>query len=169
MSTGTVSLILYFIDNIFAALLLFFIGTAFVLIYVLILVNQRKIGLYFGLFVFLIVGEDQLLKSEILKDKIILSAILKDDRSIIKIILQKNGKFEVLSGYMFRENIFKGNYKLIDNKIIFLDKHYDNNFIPDTVYIIQDKIIMKFDKNGKPTTNFAQYFQIQTNELNKAN
>ena len=76
--TGSVSLILYFTDNVFAALLFFFIGTAYLLIYVQILLNQRKKGIYFGLFVFMIVGVDQLLKSEILKAKIILSAILKD-------------------------------------------------------------------------------------------
>lgn len=136
--TGSVSLILYFTDNVFAALLFFFIGTAYLLIYVQILLNQRKTGIYFGLFVFMIVGVDQLLKSEILKDKIILSAILNDDRSSIKVILRKNEKFEIVSSYMLGENKFEGNYKLIDNKIIFLDKHYDNDFIPDTVYIVKD-------------------------------
>jgi len=92
-------------------------------------------------------------------------ATISDDRSSIEVILRKNEKFEIVSSYMLGENKFEGNYKLIDNKIIFLDKHYDNDFIPDTVYIVKDKLILKFDKNGKPTTDFAQYFQIQTNML----
>ena len=66
---------------------------------------------------------------------------------------------------MFSEQNFKGNYNLVYNKIIFLDKPYDNNFIPDTVTIYNDKIILGFDKESKPITDFATYFDITQNEL----
>jgi len=163
---GLISLIFYFANNVFALLFLIISGTAFLLMFVPILVYKRKIGIYFGIVILSIVGVDQLLKSEILKDKILLSALLKDEKSSLKIILRENGKFEVLSSYMFGEDVFVGDYKLLENKIIFLDKHYDNGFIPDTVFIIQDKIILKFDKNGEPLTEYASFFQIETNELN---
>lgn len=163
---GLISLICYFIDSFLTTAILLLFGTAFLILFVPIFINQRKIGVYFGLAILTIIGIDQLVKSEILKGKILLSAKLKDDRSFLRIVLREGGKFEVFSSYMFGEDIYKGNYKLLGNKIIFLDKHYDNDFLPDTVFIIEDKIILKFDKNGQANTDFASFFQIESSELN---
>ncbi len=59
----------------------------------------------------------------------------------------------------------KGKYKVEKNKIIFLDKPYDNDFIPDTIYIFDDKIIMELDSLGKPIIKQANHFLIKRNEL----
>ena len=101
-----------------------------------------------------------LLKSELFKSEKVLEATLIDDMSAIRLTLRKDMQFEVNASTVFTENIFTGEYKLEDNKIIFLEKRYNNDFIPDTVQIIGDKIILKFDKEGKPITEFATFFQI---------
>jgi hypothetical protein len=84
---------------------------------------------------------------------------------VINLTLRKNNTFEVSIATIFSEHNFKGKYKLINDKIIFLDKPYDNNFIPDTVSISNDKIILKFDKDNNPVTDFATYFNITKNIL----
>jgi len=94
-----------------------------------------------------------------------LSAILDDDRSYLELRLRKDNTFEMISNYMFGEDIYEGEYKLSGNKIIFLHKPYDNDFIPDTVYIIQDKIILRFYENGEPVTGFSADFDIKINKL----
>ena len=66
---------------------------------------------------------------------------------------------------MFGETSHKGEYKLDKNKIIFLDKPYDNDFIPDTITIIGDKLIMRHNSTGDPMTDFATYFLISQNNL----
>lgn len=164
--TGIVSLILYFVNNIYSFLFLLATGFACLIMLVWIIAYQRKIGFLAALLFVLIIGIDQLLNSELCKSKILLSAILDDDRSYLELKLRENNDFEVGSYYMFGEDIFKGTYKLEGNKIIFLDKHYNNNFIPDTIYILNDKIIiLRFDKEGNPITGFSCQFDIKMNAL----
>lgn len=91
-----------------------------------------------------------------------------DDLSAIHLTLRADNKFEVISSNMFNEDIYQGNYALIDNKIIFKDKRYSNDFIPDTLTIIGEKIILRFDKTGNPVTDFATYFDIKRNEIKNA-
>ena len=91
-----------------------------------------------------------------------------DDLSAIHLTLRADKKFEMVSSNMFNEDVYKGNYHIIDNKIIFEDKRYSNDFIPDTLTIIDDKIILRFDLNGKPVTDFATYFDIKKNKIKKA-
>ena len=102
------------------------------------------------------------------KSKKILEATLMDDLSAIHLTLRADKKFEMVSSNMFSEKVYKGNYQIVDNKIIFKDKRYDNDFIPDTVTIIGDKIIIRFDESGKPITDFATYFDIKRNEIKNA-
>ena len=90
---------------------------------------------------------------------------MHDDLSVINLTLRRNNTFEVSVATIFSSQNFNGKYKLIDDKIIFLDKPYDNEFIPDTLTIDKDKIILKFDKDMKPVTDFATYFDINLNKL----
>jgi len=46
------------------------------------------------------------------------------------------------------------------SRIIFLDRPYDNIFIGDTFYMINNKIVLRFDSLGQPDTPFANYFRI---------
>lgn len=112
-----------------------------------------------------IIGVIELLKSETFKSPKVLDATLHDDRSVINLTLRKNNTFEVSVATIFSSRDFNGKYKLINDKIIFLDKPYDNDFIPDTLTIRNDKIILRFDKNNEPITDFATYFDITQNQL----
>jgi len=102
--------------------------------------------------------------SELFKSKIIIEAQLNDDLSYINLKLRENGKFETTPVTMFgRVETIKGKYKIENDKIIFFDQPYDNDFIPDTITIIEDKIILKFDDKGEPVTSFATFFDILSN------
>ena len=114
--------------------------------------------------VLVIIGVTELFKSEIFKSKILLTADLKDDLSNINLILRKNHTFEIRSTTIFSEKRFAGKYKIDNNKIIFLTRHYDSDFIPDTLTIYQKKLILKFNK-GEPVLDYATYFDIKQNRL----
>lgn len=100
-------------------------------------------------------------KIEYFKSERVLEATLVDDLSSINLILRKNKTFEITSNSIFgEEQPFKGNYKIEGDKIIFLSSPYYNSFIPDTVLILGDKIILNGDLR-KPDTSFAAYFKIK--------
>ena len=137
----------------------------FIIIFIIGLIkkDKRVIPIFFGILV--VVAITEILKSETFKSKKILEASLNDDLSVINLTLRKNSTFEINSSTIFSNQRFSGKYKLLNDKIIFLDKHYDNNFIPDTLTIVKDKIILKFDKDNKPITEFAMYFKVMKNKL----
>ena len=141
-------------------------GAIFIIFFVVGLIKKDKkvVPIFIGVIV--IIAATEILKSEVFKSEKILEATLHDDLSAINLTLRKNNSFEVYvaTAFGFTEN-FKGKYKLINDKIVFLDKHYDNDFIPDTLTIDKDKIIFKFDKDNKPVTEFATYFEITKNQL----
>lgn len=89
-----------------------------------------------------------------------------DDLSAIHLTLRANNTFEMVSSNMFYDDVYKGEYHILDNKIIFKDERYPNDFIPDTVTIIEDKIIIRFDEKGNPVKDFATYFDIKKNLIN---
>ena len=98
----------------------------------------------------------EILKSEIFKSQKVLEAVLKDDLSNERLILRKNHTFEIISQTMFSDYKMTGKYKIEKNKIIF--DH--NKEIQDTVTLMKDKIILKFDQKGEPNTDFASYYNI---------
>ena len=146
-------------------LLMLVFAIAFIVVFIVGLIKRDKSVIPILIIIMATVGVTEILKSETFKSDKILYATLHDDRSAINLTLRKNKTFEVNVVSMFSEQNFKGNYNLVDNKIVFLDKPYDNNFIPDTVTIYNDKIILGFDKESKPITDFATYFDITQNEL----
>lgn len=143
----------------------FFFGFCSISFFVLAILNKNRVGIFIGVVIFGIFLSSELLNSEIFKSKRILEATLIDDLSAMRLTLRDDKKFEMESSNLFSEKIYKGNYQLIGNKIIFKDKRDDNNFIPDTVSIVGDKIIIRFDNNGQPITDFARYFDIKKNEI----
>jgi hypothetical protein len=126
--------------------------------------NARSLKL--GLAFFLIVGVSLTLKSDFLKSPVVLEARLYNDLSGLTLTLHQDGKFRLASTSLFYSETFTGKYKTDGNRIIFLNKPYEDDFVPDTVFIVGDKIILKFDKDGLPMTNFATYFDIEKNNLN---
>jgi hypothetical protein len=171
---GTLFLLSYFLSDflwekiwIFYLIPLVFLGFSFLGCFVMAILNKNRTGIFIGAIIIGTVLCSELINSEIFKSKKTLEATLIDDQSAINLTLRADKKFEMVSSNMFSEKVYKGNYQLIDDKIIFKNKRYDNDFIPDTVSIIGDKIIIRFDKNGKPITDFARYFDIKRNEIQK--
>ncbi|RZK56230.1 MAG: hypothetical protein EOO91_12545 [Pedobacter sp.] len=140
-------------------------GLGFFIFFVLTIVQKDKKGILIGVFIIGAVALTEFLGSEVFKSKKILEATLMDDRSAIRLTLREDNKFEIVSETIASTQIFKGQYMLVNNKIIFKDRPYDNNFIPDTLTIIGNKIIRHFDKSGRPITQFATYFDINKNEI----
>jgi hypothetical protein len=147
----------------FILMLLF--SVTFIVVFIIGLIKKRKRVIPILIAIISTVAVTEVLKSEAFKSHKILYATLDDDRSAINLTLRENKTFEVNVVTMFSEQNFEGKYNVVNNKIIFLDKHCDNNFIPDTVTIYNDKIILGFDKGNKPITDFATYFDITQNEL----
>ena len=108
--------------------------------------------------------------SELFRSKIILDATLHDDLSNINIKLRENGKFSSTTSGMFGYvDRISGRYIYKNDTIIFLDKPYSNDFIPDTVIIdkADSAIYFNREKNGefKRKKTFVNYFEIYKNEL----
>ena len=175
LGTGTLFLITYFLQDylwekiwLFSVIPLLLFVIAFFVFFVLSITNKNRKGILIGIFILGIISISELINSEVFRSKKILEATLMDDLSAIHLTLRADKKFEMVSSNMFNEDVYKGNYHIIDNKIIFEDKRYSNDFIPDTLTIIDDKIILRFDVNGKPVTDFATYFDIKKNKIKKA-
>ncbi|MBU2557267.1 MAG: hypothetical protein KJ578_05735 [Bacteroidetes bacterium] len=110
-----------------------------------------------------------LYRSEIFKSESIMSAVLKDDLYHHRLILRKNGNVENQTNGMFgfRET-FHGKYKIESDLIIFSEKPYDNDFIPDTLLIDrkQGALFMEKDSIGNFRTNkeWLNHFEIEENK-----
>jgi hypothetical protein len=172
---GMLFLATYFLSDylfdkiwIFYLLPLLLFGLTFFVFFILTITKRNIKGILFGLLIIGTIFISEILRSELFKSKKVLEATLTDDLSAIHLTLRADNKFEVIASTMFSNQVFKGDYELIDNKIIFKSKRYDNDFIPDTLTIIGDKIIMRFDKSGNPVTDFATYFGIKRNEMENA-
>lgn len=97
---------------------------------------------------------------------VILDAKLIDDLSAIDLTLYEDSTFYLHSHSPFGTTYEKeGNYKLLKNQIIFSEHPYVNDFIPDTIWIIKDKIIWEFNEDGTPNEDFARYFKISRNKI----
>ncbi len=126
--------------------------------------RNNRAALILGLIIIGIVGVNEIIKSELFKSEKVLEASLIDDFASIQLILLENKKFEIRSKYYFGpDEIFRGEYEIQDSKIIFQDPPYDNDFIPDTVFISDDKIYLRLNKNGRRESEFGNYFQVTKN------
>jgi len=156
--------LVYEIGSIFAFVLLVLLGLVILIVTVQAFLGNNRIALSFGIMMIGVVAVNEVLKSELFKSEKVLQASLIDDFSSIHLTLRKNHEFEITSKYFFGpDEIFRGEYEIYDSKIIFLDPPYDNDLIPDTVFIEGDKIYLRLNKQGEPDIGFASYFQVQEN------
>jgi hypothetical protein len=172
---GSLFLVTYFLRHflwdkiwLFSFIPLVLFGMSFLGLFILTITTKNRNGILIGLVIIGTICLSELITSEIFKSKKILEATLIDDLSAIHLTLRADNRFEVVSSNMFNEDVYKGSYLIINNQIIFKDKRYSNDFIPDTLTIIGDKIIVRFDKNGNPITDFATYFDIKRNQIKNA-
>lgn len=172
---GSLFLVTYFLRHflwdkiwLFSIIPLVLFGMSFLGLFILTITTKNRNGILIGLVIIGTICLSELITLEIFKSKKILEATLIDDLSAIHLTLRADNRFEVVSSNMFNEDVYKGSYLIINNQIIFKDKRYSNDFIPDTLTIIGDKIIVRFDKNGNPITDFATYFDIKRNQIKNA-
>lgn len=144
-----------------------FIGISFIIILIIAIFKKDYATLLVGLSIIVTISVTEVFNSELLKSEKVLVATLDDDNSRIFLTLRKNCKFELVADNMFGSKTFKGNYDIVGNKVIFLTRPYDNDFIPDTISIVNDKIVLDFDSNGKPILGFANYFTIEENKIKR--
>lgn len=150
----------------FFALLFFAIG--FLVFAIKGIVKKEKCVSHVIAAVVLIIVGAKVVKSETFKSPVVLAATLNDDLSFIDLRLRENKTFEVDVATMFGNEIFTGKYDIQGDKLIFLNKPYSNDFIPDTLTIGRDKIYFQFDSTRKPLSNFAAFFTISQNKLKKS-
>ena len=161
---------LYLSDYLFDVLWIFYLfpylifGGSFISLLAIAIAKKYRQSSIIGISLLTIMIIALSLNSELFKSEKILEATLIDDLSAIRLTLRENMQFEVNASNVFTEDTYTGKYELIGNKIIFLDERYSNDFIPDPVQIVEDKIILKFDIKGNPVTDFATFFQINKNK-----
>ena len=128
--------------------------------------KQNKIKVVFHGLVLLAIILTNLIQSDILKSKRILTATLKDDQFYYTLVFRENGTCEnEVSGIIGFQEVFHGKYKFQGDTIVFTEKPYDNNFIPDTLLINKKEkaIFINKDKQGNfiTTKEWLNYFKIQ--------
>ncbi|RAU81620.1 hypothetical protein [Pontibacter arcticus] len=144
-----------------------FIGTPLIIILLIAIFKKDNAALLVGLSIVVTILITEVFRSELLKSEKVLVATLDGDGSRIFLTLRENRKFELVADHMFGSKTFKGNYDIVGNKVIFLTRPYDNDFIPDTISIINDKLVLDFDSSGKPILGFANYFTIEDNKIKR--
>ena len=106
-----------------------------------------------------------LFNSELFKSPRIITAILNDDLNQYRLVFRENGTVENHWIGMFGvSKTYTGKY-YIDGKFVIFEKiPYDNNFIPDTLLIDQDKcaLFMERLQGGEfySTKKYLNHFEI---------
>jgi len=126
--------------------------------------NEIKV-IFHGLVISTIILTN-ILQSDLLKSKRILTATFKDDQFYYTLVFRENGICEnQVSGIFGFQEVFHGKYRFQGDTIIFSKKPYDNNFIPDTLLIDRKEkvIFINKDKEGNfsTTKEWLNYFEIQ--------
>jgi hypothetical protein len=154
---------------IFGMLPIGLLGVFFAIVLGFSILKKKRESIIIGLLVILSIITIDSFSWEVFKSKKVLEAYLDDDLTGMHLILRENNEFEIRSYFMFGDEYFHGKYNIRENQIIFHDRPYINDFIPDTITIVDEKIILKFDQDGVPNTQFANYFEIRLNKLNELN
>ena len=128
--------------------------------------KQNKIKVIFHGLVILTIILTNILQSDLLKSKRILTATLKDDQFYYTLVFRENGSCEnQVSGIFGFQEVFHGTYKFQGDTIIFSKKPYDNDFIPDTLLIDRKEraIFINKDRQGNfsTTKEWLNHFEIQ--------
>lgn len=180
LSFGIVAVLLIFTEIIYKRIgivsafvyIVLFLGFIVTLIYSIRLKMKRIIFLNIMLIVFLIIGPT-IPRITFFQPKTVLEASLQQERSGWCIVLFENNKFLVRSSNLGGFEDFEGYYSILNNKIIFHSKTCDNSFIPDTIRIWKNYLILD-NKSSIPDTTYSNFgisshFKIYKNELNLMN
>lgn len=128
--------------------------------------KQNKIKIIFHGLVILAIIMTNVFQSDLLKSKRILTATLKDDLFHYTLVLRENGACEnEVSGIFGFQKVFHGRFEFQGDTIVFTEKPYDNDFIPDTLLLDRNEnvIFINRDRDGKfnTTKEWLNHFEIQ--------
>lgn len=106
-------------------------------------------------------------KSEILRSDRVLTATLKDDLFHYTLVFRKNGKAETHeNGFLGYSQTHFGKYHIEEGLIIFDKKPYDNDFLPDSVFLdlSQNAIFISKGSNGEfvKDKEWLNHFEIDS-------
>ncbi|MCP9237966.1 hypothetical protein [Lewinella sp. JB7] len=106
-----------------------------------------------------------ILNSEILKSNALLSATLRDDLFHYQLIFRENGTVEnLVHGFAGFEETHYGKYNFKGDTIVFSKVPYDNDFIPDTLYINREQNALFMYRNDDGSFSdektWLSYFEI---------
>lgn len=182
---STLGILCWLVTDFFGGMFIFFLSYALIILPVLLLyvisfintlisairkgIKQNKIKIISHLLLLIAILIINLLQSELVKPKRILTATLKDDLFRYTLIFRENGNCEneVYGVFGFHETI-KGKYKLNGDTILFIKKPYDNNFIPDTLLIDKkaNAIFIKKDAKGnfQAKKEWLNHFEIKQDQ-----
>lgn len=131
--------------------------------------RELKFDLGLLLVILVIIISLQLKDSEIFKSEKILEAKLSDDLSYIELILRENNHFETITHTVFGSSVVHGDYVMHGDTLVFQDKPYSNDLIPNQVFIDSDRQriwLYSYTAGEFDTTEiFGEYFEISYNSL----
>ena len=109
--------------------------------------------------------------SELIKSPAILIAHLHDDLSSQELVFRENGIVEnKVSGIFGYSEQINGEYRIENNLIIFLQKPYDNDFIPDTLLLDKSQHALFLNKKNNEFERAKiglNYFEIEFMDYEK--
>lgn len=149
---STIGIIIWIVTDFFGGMIIHFLEYPILIITVVILyifsvietlvssirkgLKKNKIKAMFHSFVLAFIISISIFKSDILRSERILTATLKDDLHHYTLILRENSNCENrIHGMFGYSKTYRGEYYLQGDTIIFIEKPYDNDFIPDTMII----------------------------------
>ncbi len=142
-----------------------FIGTNYSLIKNKGINYTNKIRTTVHIIVIVLIVAFNLYHSEIFRSDKVMTAILKDDLFHYRLVFRKNGKVENrVYGFLGYSKTYHGKYLMEDNLIIFTQKPYDNNFIPDTLFIDKSQNALFMDR-FTTKKEWLNHFKIQESNL----
>jgi hypothetical protein len=178
---STLGIIAWMVTDYFGGMFIYLLSFGFIIVPIIILYlfslgdtiislvrrgfKQNKIKVNFHGLVMLSIFLTNIIQSDLLKSKRILTATLKDDLYHYTLVFRQNGSCEnQVSGVFGYKEVFHGNYKFQGDTIIFFNKPYSNDFIPDTLLINRKEkaIFIGKDKQGNfsTTKEWLNHFDI---------
>lgn len=127
--------------------------------------KKNKIKVICHALVVLAIAVSNVYSSDIFKSKTVLKARLVDDLFFYTLIFREDGTCETeVDGIFFYKDLIKGRYQMKGDTILFIEKPYDNNFIPDTMLVDRDEkaIFLHRDSVGEfeRAKQGLEYFRI---------
>lgn len=115
-------------------------------------VKYVKVRVIFHSAVLLVFLAINIHNSEILRSERVMTATLKDDLFHYTLVFRKNGKVETHeNGFLGYSQTHFGKYHLEEGLIIFDEKPYDNEFLPNSVFLDRNQGAIFITKDSSNT------------------